>query len=282
MSEFVLLNHAPERYLQLGEDEYPAIIEDYIDWLERVTSDGGGDELDAARGGADLEVVYSRLGLGGDPDRGTQAMGRDVAVEALRLACELAEGNATGTPSAKALAALLCLQASRFDAHDIAGAPLAPFGHRSRADRDPGLIELGLDYLRGAMGGARVSRYHLEAGIASLFATAPAWESIDWAALSGCYDKLLAILDSPVAVIDAAVVDAFAGEPKRALARLDALQGDPGLAGYAPYHVARAQFLRMLGRGLEANISYSRAIASGASMPVVAYFEERLPDRRTA
>lgn len=225
-----------------------------------------------------LKIVYLMFSLGYAPRNGTEAMRRDVAVEALRLARELADGKLTGTPVAKALAALLCLQASRFDAREDINGSLVLFRHQVRADWDPALIGLGLSYLRVSMRGKCASRYHLEAGIASIYATAPSWEHIDWDAVRVYYAKLLAVVDSPVVVINSAVVDAFAGAPERALARLEGLRGEPRLGDYAPYHVARAEVLRMLGRELEANISYSAAIASGASTPIVAYLEERLAD----
>ena len=34
MAKFaLLLNHAPDRYTQLGEDDYLAIIKDYVTWV---------------------------------------------------------------------------------------------------------------------------------------------------------------------------------------------------------------------------------------------------------
>lgn len=44
----LLLNHAPHRYDNLSEDDYMAIITDYIAWTEKMTADGvyaGGEKL---------------------------------------------------------------------------------------------------------------------------------------------------------------------------------------------------------------------------------------------
>jgi len=44
----LLLNHAPDRYSDLSEDDYMAIISDYIAWTEKMTADGvyaGGEKL---------------------------------------------------------------------------------------------------------------------------------------------------------------------------------------------------------------------------------------------
>lgn len=49
----LLLNHAPDRYEGIGEDEYMAIIKDYVGWVEELTADGvyqGGHKLNTAPG----------------------------------------------------------------------------------------------------------------------------------------------------------------------------------------------------------------------------------------
>lgn len=66
MAKFALmLNHAPDRYSGLGEDDYMTILKDYLDWVERATSEGyylGGHKLTAEAGrtveknGRDIDV----------------------------------------------------------------------------------------------------------------------------------------------------------------------------------------------------------------------------------
>lgn len=54
MTEFaLLLPHAPDRYEGLTEDEYMAVIADYVAWVEKLTADGiykGGHKLTDDRG----------------------------------------------------------------------------------------------------------------------------------------------------------------------------------------------------------------------------------------
>ena len=54
MAKFaVLLNHTPDRYTKLDEDEYMAIIKDYVAWLEKTASQGkylGGEKLKSQPG----------------------------------------------------------------------------------------------------------------------------------------------------------------------------------------------------------------------------------------
>lgn len=49
----LLLNHAPDRYEGISEDEYMAIIKDYVGWVEALSADGiyqGGHKLNTAPG----------------------------------------------------------------------------------------------------------------------------------------------------------------------------------------------------------------------------------------
>lgn len=44
----LLLNHAPDRYSGLSEDDYMDIIKDYVAWVEKLTAEGtyvGGEKL---------------------------------------------------------------------------------------------------------------------------------------------------------------------------------------------------------------------------------------------
>ncbi len=49
MAKFALmLPHAPDRYKGLSEDDYMAVIKDYVAWVEQATADGvyaGGHKL---------------------------------------------------------------------------------------------------------------------------------------------------------------------------------------------------------------------------------------------
>lgn len=223
-----------------------------------------------------LMVVYLMFSLGYAPRSGAHLIRRDVALEALRLARELAREKFTTRPETNALAALLCFQASRFDAReDALGKPvlLKDQDHR-RWDRT--LIDMGVKYLGSAMKGQEVTRYHLEAGIASVYATAIDWEGIEWETILNYYAHLEQITDSPVVTINASVAQAFAGKPEQSLQRLDRLLKHPMMASYTPFHIARAEILRLLGRDYESNESYLMAIVNGGSSPVIQHLERRL------
>ena len=80
MAKFALvLNHAPDRYTGLSEDDYRAVIKDFVQWVEQANRDGiyaGGHKLTSDPGrelrrtatGVDVhEAPYAELAevLGG-------------------------------------------------------------------------------------------------------------------------------------------------------------------------------------------------------------------------
>ncbi len=229
-----------------------------------------------SRMGSVLKTVYLMFSLGYAPRSGAASIRRDTALEALRLAEELATGEATASGESRALAALLCLQASRLDAReDERGRPvLLKDQDRGRWNRV--LIDRGMMYLQHTMDRGVPGRYHLEAAIASIYAT-QAWESIDWTAVLAYHDRLEQMTGSPVVTINACAARAFAGELKDALGRLDQLLArQPGIGNYAPFHIARAEIFRLMDRDAEAASCAQSAIDAGLSEPVIEHLGMRL------
>ncbi len=222
-----------------------------------------------------LKVVYLMFSLGYAPRTGEQLVRRDVALEAVRLAREVADTRYTGTAESQALAALLCFQASRLNAREGEDGLPVLLKDQDRNAWDRAAIDAGMEYLHRSRTARSPSRYHLEAGIASLYASAPGWEQIDWGAILSLYEKLDALVQSPVVKINASVARAFAGQAEQALQELDAMDCEPLLTDYTPFHIARAEVLRLLGHEDRARVHYRNAIESGSSTPVVEYLQER-------
>lgn len=228
-----------------------------------------------ARTGTLLKVIYLMFSVGYAPRSGTELIRSEVANEALRLARELADGSAARS-NAAALAALLCFQSSRREARRDADGRVVLLKDQDRALWDRGLIEDGLAYLIAAQKAQEVSRFHLEAGIAAIYASAPSWEDCDWQTILMYYQRLEDMTGSPVVSINASVARAMAGSPGAALERLDALADDTRLQQFGPYHLARAEILSALSRDEEAAASYQHAIDCGASDPVADHLSARL------
>ncbi len=222
-----------------------------------------------------LKVVYLMFSVGYAPLSGDRSVRFDVALEALRLAEELAANKIMGTAESQALAALMCFQASRLEARESADGHIVLLGKQDRSLWNRELIDRGFGYLVAAKATAKLSPYHLEAGIAATHAAATDAEICDWDSIVNQYEQLEAMVNSPIVANNSAVAIAMAGNPAAALRKLDALGNDKHMQTYAPYHIARAEVLRLLGRKEEAADSYQDAMRCRVSTPVIRHLEAR-------
>lgn len=223
-----------------------------------------------------LKVVYLMFSIGYAPLSGDRSMRRDVALEALRLAEELAANDIMGTADSHALAALLCFQASRLEARESADGDIILLAQQDRSLWNRDLIDRGFGHLVASKATGKISRYHLEAGIAATHAAAIDTGSCDWKSIAAQYEQLETMVKSPTVANNAAVAIAMAGDPTAAMKKLDALGSDKHMQEYAPYHIARAEVLRLLRRNDDAAASYQDAMRCRVSTPVIRHLEERL------
>ena len=97
---------------------------------------------------------------------------------------------------------------------------------------------------------ATESPYVIQARIAAIHSTSPSHSDTDWATIVDLYRWLYELKPSPVVALNHAAAVAMAeGEPA-GLALMELLTGV--LAGYQPFHAARAELLARAGRSTEA------------------------------
>jgi RNA polymerase sigma-70 factor (ECF subfamily) len=132
--------------------------------------------------------------------------------------------------------------------------------------------------LRDASADGPTGRYQLEAAVQSVHALRRITSRVDWTAIIGIYDTLMALTSSPVVALNRAVALAEVDGAAAGLAALEALAHDPRLAQYQPYWAARATLLARTGAAIDADQAYAQAIGLEPD-PAVRRFLER---RRTA
>jgi RNA polymerase sigma-70 factor (ECF subfamily) len=208
-----------------------------------------------------LEAVYLLFNAGYTAGEGESLIARDLCAEALRLAQLLLEHPATATGEAFALAALICFHHARAAARIGDGGSLILLAEQDRRRWDHALIARGFGHLRRAMAGSALTPLHIEAGIASLHAAAPAFAATDWRAIAHYYEMLNELKPTPVVQLNCAIALAYAESPARGLAALDRLEGARKLQRYGLYHAARGDLLAKLGRRQEAEAAFTLALA---------------------
>ena len=208
-----------------------------------------------------LGVVYLVFNEGYAASTGDDWIRPALCEEALRLGRVLA-GLMPDESEVHGLVALMEIQASRLHARIGAdGEPILLLDQdRSRWDRL--LIGRGLAALERAqrLGGA-LGPYALQAAIAACHAGAVTAGETDWVRIAALYDALAQLAPSPVVELNRAVAVSMAFGPQVALERVDALRGEPKLAGYHLLPSVRGDLLFKLGREPEARVEFERAAA---------------------
>jgi RNA polymerase sigma-70 factor, ECF subfamily len=174
----------------------------------------------------------------------------DLAAEAIRLGGALAE-LMPDEPEAQGLLALMLLHDARRDARFAAGTVVL-LEDQDRSLWDQEQIVAGRVALDRAIALGGDGQYSLQAAIASLHLEQPP----DWPQIAALYGELARLTGSPVVELNRAAAIAEAGEVETALALTEQLDLD----GYHPFHAARAELLRRLGRVDDARGAYGRAL----------------------
>ncbi|HEY4395011.1 MAG TPA: RNA polymerase sigma factor [Polyangia bacterium] len=206
-----------------------------------------------------LEVIYLVFNEGYAATAGDDWMRPELCDDALRLGRVLA-GLAPEEPEVHGLVALMEIQASRARARTSpSGEPILLL-EQDRARWDQLLIRRGLAALAKAesLGGAR-GPYALQAAIAACHARARVATGTDWAQIAGLYGALAEVTPSPIVELNRAIALAMLFGPEAGLKLVDALAGDPALAGYHLLPSVRGDFLFKLGRLDEARKEFERA-----------------------
>ena len=126
---------------------------------------------------------------------------KDLCAEAMRMNYLLIENLATDTPAVNALFALMCFHSSRFEARISENGEAILYKDQNEKIWNKELIDYGNYYLNKASTGSKLSKYHLEAGIAYWHTqkedTKEKWESI-----LALYNHLLILEYSPIAALN--------------------------------------------------------------------------------
>lgn len=184
---------------------------------------------------------------------------RALGADALWLA-ELVAHAFAGHAENWGLASLLATQHARAGARFTPAGDLVRLADQNRARWNGELLQRGRDHLDRAAALHAPGPLQLQAAIAAVHGEAKTWAETDWAQIVGLYELLARLDPSPLVRLNRAVALAefMPGRTRFALAQLDALSVP--LAAYHPYHAARAELLRRLGREHEAEAADREAL----------------------
>src|ERR687892_419908 len=213
------------------------------------------------RRGSVLQALYLLFNEGYHGSNPREPVRPFLCTDALRLTELLLDAPATAHPDVSALAALFCFDIARLPTRLDAEGVFVPLEEQDRAQWERPLIERGLAHLAASATGDRMSRWHLEAGIACEHAVAPSVVETAWG-------RIVA-LNRALAVAERDGIE----EGRR---QLVAVADEKELARYPFYWAALADLERRAGKHGEARSSYERAIELSRSTAERASYRRRL------
>jgi RNA polymerase sigma factor (sigma-70 family) len=212
----------------------------------------------AARLPSVLEVIYLIFNEGYAATAGDDLVRPSLCLEAQRLGRMLA-GLMPEDAEVFGLLALMEIQASRLKARIGPDGALLTLTEQNRTGWDRLLIRQGLDALAraDALGGG--GSYALQAALAACHARARSPADTDWPRIAALYDRLRAVMPSPVVDLNRAVAYSMAFGPEAGLRLIDEIADAAALRNYAPLPAARGDFLFRAGRLPEARSEFEAA-----------------------
>jgi RNA polymerase sigma factor (sigma-70 family) len=174
----------------------------------------------AARLSSVLEVIYLIFNEGYAATAGDDLVRPSLCLEAQRLGRMLA-GLMPEDAEVFGLLALMEIQASRLSARIGPDGVLVPLTEQNRARWDQLLIRRGLDALARAEALGGDGPYALQAALAACHARARSPADTDWPRIAALYDRLRAVMPSPVVDLNRAVAHSMAFGPEAGLRLVD-------------------------------------------------------------
>jgi RNA polymerase sigma factor (sigma-70 family) len=170
-----------------------------------------------------LTTLYLLFSEGYYSESQDSILREDLCFEAMRLTHLLVENETTSLPIVNALLALMCLHASRFEARKSREGRIILYHDQDETKWNYELIAKGVELLKKASQGNKVSKYHLEANIAY-------WHTIKddtkekWDTILQLYNHLLITEYSPIAALNRTYALSKAKGKKEAIAEAEKLK----------------------------------------------------------
>lgn len=201
----------------------------------------------------------------------------DEAIRLGRILCKEVPEHAEN----RGLLALMLLQHSRRDARVDDNANLVTLEDQDRRLWHSDEINEGLYLIEKLIDLPEAGPYVLQASIAAVHARAENYQATNWRLLVGLYTQLLRLTPSPVIRLNRAVAIAMSGRLHDGLNLIEKIATANDLTDYHPFHAARADILRRLGRMGEAAIAYRRALSLTRNVVEQRYLSRRLEELRS-
>jgi RNA polymerase sigma-70 factor (ECF subfamily) len=224
-----------------------------------------------------LQALYLLFNEGYHGSSPESAVRMELCQEAMRLMNLLIEQPALASPQSYALAALMYLNAARLPTRLDDSGNLVSFFEQDRSLWHHNLIAEGQALLNLSASGTELTKYHIEAAIASIHTSAARSEDTNWKQIVSLYDMLMAIHPSPVIALNRAIAIAQLDGPERGLQEIHVIHDLHRLSSYPFYPATLGELELLRGNCPVAKAHFSTAL-SLARNPMERNFLQRRID----
>ena len=224
-----------------------------------------------------LQALYLLFNEGYHGSSPEAAVRMELCQEAIRLMDLLIEQPALATPRSYALAALMYLNAARLPTRLDGSGNLVSFFEQDRSLWNHDLIAEGQALLDLSASGTELTKYHIEAAIASMHTSAARSEDTDWKQIVSLYDMLIAIDPSPVIALNRAIAIAQLEGSERGLQEIQVIHDLDRLSSY-PFYPATLGELELRRGNFPAAIAHFSEALALARNPMERNFLQRRID----
>lgn len=224
------------------------------------------------------KAIYLLFTIGYSSVKSTNPIQEHLAFEALRLIKLLLSNAQTTTPEGHAIAALICFQSARFKARFNSDNKIILLKDQDQKLWDQKLIQEGFTYLQASKNTDQVSRYHIEAAIASVHILPQPEGTPDLSLLRTLYNQLSNLVVSPIVTLNHAVVEIMSGNYTEAATLLDAIDSNHQMKFYAPYYLVRGELYTKTQRPEKARKMYDIALAQKVNLPLKQLLEDKIDE----
>ncbi|HEY4989697.1 MAG TPA: DUF6596 domain-containing protein, partial [Opitutaceae bacterium] len=205
------------------------------------------------------QALYLLFNEGYKASHGSALLREDLCEAAMRLGELLVSHVFANDAETHALLALMCFNAARMPARVDAEGAIFTMATQDRGLWDQERIACGVRHLGLSGGAPRVSRYHLEAGIAACHTLARGEAETDWGQILGLYDMLLEMAPSPVVALNRAVALSKVKGARAGLRALETMEGRFALKNYHLLDVVAGHLHMGAGEQAAAAVRFRRA-----------------------
>jgi RNA polymerase sigma factor (sigma-70 family) len=148
-----------------------------------------------------LKTIYLLYSEGYYSTSQNTTLRKDLCAEAMRLTYLLIQNESTNLPETNALMALMCFHSSRFEARTSESGEIILYEDQDESLWNQELIDRGTYFLSQSSAGDKLSKYHLEAGIAYWHTQKK--DSVEkWGHILELYNNLIILEYSPIVALN--------------------------------------------------------------------------------